>query len=104
MNVELQPVSDEVVNAFEQWRLLVKLFRKSEAMVSMAISRLERGDRIRGTSPSLAIGEKAYMLAKTSHYEAEAYTWLSVVPEYHEFFRLEIIKVRSQIEGELGHE
>jgi|LGOV01.1.fsa_nt_gb hypothetical protein len=104
MSVDLQPVSDQVKTAFEQWLLLIKLFRKSEAMISRAMSRLDRGDRLRTAAPPVAIGEKAYILAEASRYETEALTYLSLVPEYHEFFSLEIIKVRTQIEGGLDNE
>lgn len=104
MSVALQPVSDQVKTAFEQWQLLIKLFRKSEAMISRAISRLDRYDRLRAAAPLVSIGQKAYILAEASRYEAEALMHLSVVPKYHEFFRLEIIKVRNQIEGGIDNE
>lgn len=104
MSIELKQVSDETKAAFEQWKLIVDLIHKSEAMISEAVSRVERGERLRETTDKIAAGKKAAIMAKVAEYEKEAFTYLAVVPKYHKYFIAELVKVRDQIEGEIDYE
>lgn len=104
MSLELKQVSDETKAAFERWRLLVDLTNRSEAMISVSVSRVERGNRLRETAHKTATGMKAAVMVKAAEYETEAYTYLAVVPGYRRYFEDELVKVRDQIEGGIGYE
>lgn len=104
MSLGLKQVPDEIKTAFEQWKLLTDLIHRSEAMLSVSVSRVERGCRLRGASQKTATGMRAAVMAKAAEYEAEAYTYLAVIPAYRKHFEAELEKVRNQIEGGIGNE
>ncbi len=98
MSLELKPVSAETAAAFEHWQLLIRLIRKSEAMISLAMARIERAKRLRDQASPVPNGTEAAILAQAVTYEREAYMYLTAVPAYYQFFQTELANVRLQIE------
>ena len=102
MTVKLKSIPHETEAAVDNWQLLRRLILKADAMISVAIARLERANRLRAASPPVAIGKQAAVLSKATEYEAKAHAHLALLPEYHKAFSDELTKVRQQIERNIG--
>lgn len=104
MSITFTPTSNNTSEKATKWKMLIRLIRESDAMISRDLSRLLRANRLRISNSTTPIGENAYALSVAVEYETDALVHLSVLPEAYGFFKQELDDVHSFFVKELPNE
>ncbi len=104
MRLEFKSVSNDTEQAIIKWQALINLIRKSEAMISSALSRVKRADRLRMLYSKEKLDNPEIILAINAKFEGEAYTHLATLPGYLTFLKDELKKIIILIERGITNE